>query len=215
MDITEHAPPKYPPGTPQYEAYREALAVELEKFAAGLPSYQVDRTDETPSDSARTVVFATGDSVRFIGPDEFRFAKHGIVYGRTYTVRDNTHSDDDVISLAGVRGVWSAGYYELVSRAADHQPAPEPEPTGPQFGHALVDGQSVHGFMTTGQSGAAPIFVFPMPDSGYMQVTSEVFSDFVPNEFWPPVTREERANVVDLLIALSNEILTLVRGESR
>lgn len=31
--------PRYPEGTPEYEAYREKLMAELEKFKKGLPPY--------------------------------------------------------------------------------------------------------------------------------------------------------------------------------
>jgi hypothetical protein len=106
------------------------------------------------------------------------------------------------------------------------QPAPKPEWTGPQFGHALVDGQSVHGFLTThhGDAEYHPVFVFPMPDGGYLQASGEGFSDFVPDETRPTrdaltealqetarerETRSSFAEDADLILA------ALLRGESR
>ena len=35
----ESIEPKYPPGTPEYEAYSEALRIELRKFAKQEPPY--------------------------------------------------------------------------------------------------------------------------------------------------------------------------------
>lgn len=37
--------PRFPEGTPEYDAYRAALAVELAKFAANEAPYEFDATD--------------------------------------------------------------------------------------------------------------------------------------------------------------------------
>ena len=37
--------PRFPEGTPEYDAYRAELAVELAKFAAGEAPYEFDATD--------------------------------------------------------------------------------------------------------------------------------------------------------------------------
>jgi hypothetical protein len=102
--------------------------------------------------------------------------------------------------------------------------------TGPQFGHALVDGQSVHGFLTTSHHDEPhPMFVFPMPDGGYMQVSGEGFSDFVPDETRPLPTRVAMAEAMhdDRLpgghprltylqrLILADAIIANQRGESR
>lgn len=41
--------PIYPPGTPEYDAYREALTAELELFAVGAPPYEHTTPEPTPA----------------------------------------------------------------------------------------------------------------------------------------------------------------------
>lgn len=106
-----------------------------------------------------------------------------------------------------------------------HQPAPRPERVAAQFGHALVDGQSVHGFLTSYVGpDYHPMFVFPMPDGGYLQAHGDGFSDFVPDETRPLPTRDELADAIkyvnqrggDLMPhTVAAKILAYLRGESR
>jgi hypothetical protein len=102
-----------------------------------------------------------------------------------------------------------------------HQPAPKPERTPAQFGHALVDGQPVHGFRTSfvGDAAAAA-FVFPIADGGYMQVNGDAYSDFVPDEPRPLPTREQVGSLLAQFgmgysVTFLDSLFALLRGESR
>jgi hypothetical protein len=136
------------------------------------------------------------------------------------TLSGETHNTGDGVYLGGWRLTGLPDYVTLT----DHQPAPKPE-WAPQFGHALVDGQSVHGFLANdGES-----FVFPLPDGGYHEVGVGAFTDFVPDEARPLPTRDQLADAMhdDHLpgghprltyiqrLILADAALALLRGESR
>jgi hypothetical protein len=66
-DVTDITRPKYPEGTPEYEAYREQLAVELARFAAGEPPYQVARPiPPAPLIEGNTYQVTTADGRRIV-----------------------------------------------------------------------------------------------------------------------------------------------------
>lgn len=67
MDTTDIPRPKYPEGTPEYEAYRKDLAVELARFAAGEPPYQFSRpTPDAPLVDGNTYQVTTADGRRIV-----------------------------------------------------------------------------------------------------------------------------------------------------
>lgn len=114
-----------------------------------------------------------------------------------------------------------------------HQPAPEPLPewkpgtTGTATLNNLVSGNAALNMRVMrfanryGSLGFTTVTGLSILDSA----TTWSISDFVPDEPRPLPTREQRAQVVDLLIAFSNDradewdtadkILALLRGESR
>jgi hypothetical protein len=110
-----------------------------------------------------------------------------------------------------------------------HQPAPKPEwkpgTTGTATLNNLVGGNAAVGMRVMRFSNDGGGFVTETGLSVLDSATTYSVSDFVPDEDRPLPTREERAQVVDLLIAFSNDradewdtadkILALLRGESR
>lgn len=63
----------------------------------------------------------------------------GMFEGRLYTVA-TVDAENDLVTFAGMRfaGRWEVENFELVTRATDHQPAPEPEPVLPTKPGSLI-----------------------------------------------------------------------------
>lgn len=124
MDTTDITRPKYPEGTPEYEAYREVLAIELAKFAAGEDPYPITRPG-TPITLVEgrmyQVTTADGRSVRafykpidgvranhpWLAEDEARHRADSVTDIRALDVIE--HRDPDALVIAVRNAVTGTG----------------------------------------------------------------------------------------------------------
>lgn len=184
-----------------------ARRFELVKRADATPA-PIDPHAVKPGDTVTVRFIETGDEIttKAYRPEDITAGRWVSVLGWPLVKADGTFG-------------LAVKFFELIA----HQPAPEPEVEWADgtFGDALVDGVSVRGFIANGGES----FVFPLPDGGYHEVGHGAYSDFAPDETRPLPTREQRADVVDLLIAFSNDradewdtadkILALLSGGAR
>jgi hypothetical protein len=101
MDITDMTRPKFPPGTPEYEAYAAELAVELKKFAAGEPPYHAVRpTPPVPLVEGGMYLVTTADARRIIA---FYKPIDGIKANHPWVGEDEARHRSDAVT--GIRPV--------------------------------------------------------------------------------------------------------------
>lgn len=95
-DVNDTTRLKYPPGTPEYEAYRDALNAELALFAAGAAPYRPDRPAPTAplvEDGAYRVTTSYGSRiVAFYKPID------GIRANHPWVGEDETRHRSDAVT---------------------------------------------------------------------------------------------------------------------
>jgi hypothetical protein len=208
---------------------------------APVPWPPVDNTQgsATPAPLDPTAVqaggpFNEGDTVRRTSETPLRYAAIGIMPGRNFTVRLGTQVRNGVISVEGTRGALDAALFELVSRAADHQPAPKPKPVWMpgDTGMATVSGKAnvrVMRVLRDDRDHVARPWASDHPIGGWLLHEELHVTDFVPDEPRPLPTREQVVRAMHddnlrhgeprLTVTarehLADAVLALLRGESR